>query len=350
AERTTVEEDFRLYRGIAARIQDLAAVDADDRSHVVSVGWSVLSLFAAGSERRGRLEHLLDPGTDFLNQFIAPLHAVFLRGDGLAEAKDNRPRSDAPPALGQDPTGAEDGDGDDLDAGVEREHERALLEGEQLSGRRASPLGEDDDGAVVLPQQLAGLVQRLDGRSAVAPVDRNVAGGLPRLPEDRDHAEFLLGDEAVALRDRRGERPDVEPGDVVRREDLGPVRIDVLRALDGDGRAADAQHHASPRSAGPVVDAAADAEQRRYDDDRGQEDGTEEEGEVCPDGTDQRLSPAKWRYPSTSGGTMEPSLRCSATPGSSRTVPTRVSTTPNESMNSFAPFCTAPGRAAKHSS
>src|SRR5690606_2293223 len=116
AERAAVQDDVRLYRGIAARVEDLAAVDADDRSHVQSIGWSVLSPSAGGpEERRGRLEHRLDPRADFRNQFVAPLLAVLLGGDGLAEANDNRPRSDAPPALRQDSARAEHGDGDDLD-------------------------------------------------------------------------------------------------------------------------------------------------------------------------------------------------------------------------------------------
>src|SRR5690606_7647744 len=108
-----------------------------------------------------------DTGTHELDQIVALGFRVLSHRDRLAEAKDNSPRTDSPAALGLDPTRPQHGDGDDVDAGPEREHERALLEGEQLAGGRAGPLGEDDDGAVVLAEQASCLVEGLDGGGAV---------------------------------------------------------------------------------------------------------------------------------------------------------------------------------------
>src|SRR5690606_3309524 len=190
------------------------------------------------------------------------------------------------------------------------------------------PVGEDDDGAVVLLEEPAGLVERLDRRGAVAPVDGDVAGGLPGGPEERDPGQLLLRDGAITRRDRRGDRPHVAPGHVVRRDALRPVRAHVLQARDAKGRTARAHHPGAPRAPGPVVDSAADAEQRADYHDRGKDDCNDNQDRVRPDGTDQRPPPAKWRYPSTSGGAMEPSPRRSAIPVSSRTTPTRVSAMP----------------------
>src|SRR5690606_30370386 len=195
------------------------------------------------------------------DQFVACRLVVALGRDRRAEAKDNRPRPDAPPALGQDSARAQYGHGDDLYARPEGEHEGALLERQQLARRRARAFGEDDDGAVVAAQATPGLVERLDGRRAIAPVDRNVSRGFPGLPEERDRAQLLLRHETVAFRDEGGECPDVVPRDVVRREDLRPVVVNVLKAFEVDGRAARPQHPPAPRPARPVVDAATDPEE-----------------------------------------------------------------------------------------
>src|SRR5690606_15049530 len=159
------------------------------------------------------------PGADLLDQRIALGDRVIAGPDRLAEAKDNLTLADAPGACRHDLAGPEDRDRDDVDAGVERAHEGALLELAQLTGPGSGALRVDDDGDVVTVEPLARHLQRADRRGPVLAAHGVVARGLTGGAEERDVLQLLLGDEYVTLRDHGGEREDVELGLVVRRED-----------------------------------------------------------------------------------------------------------------------------------
>src|SRR5690606_28140108 len=83
-------------------------------------------------DRDRRIEEALDVCTHASDQLVSTAFGVLRGGKGVAESNDNLALAHAPPALGQDSASADDGGGNDVDAHLEREHERALLERQQL--------------------------------------------------------------------------------------------------------------------------------------------------------------------------------------------------------------------------
>src|SRR5690606_26662313 len=209
--------ESRISRARTSRIADMkeprpgygsaaCGAAADRGAHAQPSGCAL-----ANRTRDRRFEHPLDAPAHVGDQHVPGRLRVVTHPDRLAEADDNPARADAPGALGKDVAGAEDGDGHDVHARVQREHERALLERLEPAVARPRSLREDHDGAVVLAEQPPGLVERADRRGAVAAVHGDVARRLPGWAEERDPGELLLCDEPVALGDRDGEREHVVP-------------------------------------------------------------------------------------------------------------------------------------------
>src|SRR5690606_30839265 len=152
--------------------------------------------------------------------------------------------------------------------------------------------------------------------------------------------QLLLRDEAVPFRGVGGECEDVEPRDVIGDDDLGPVRREVLDALDMDADTGRAEEPARPPARYAIVEAGRCTRVRPDDDEQAQRDRGGEDVECEPGGADHDGCAAKWSCPVQGSSTTAPSSR-SITPAPSCTLPTQVSGRRNVSVNASTRRSTA---------
>ena len=145
---------------------------------------------------------------------------------GAADADADLVRADAP-ALA-DRLGADDGDGDDGRAGLEREPADAAARAAERAGADARALGEDQDGVAAGEDRLGGLDHV---RVALAAADREGAEVVEQPAGEAAAEQLLLGDVV--------ERPPRERGDDERVEERAVVRGEDHRAVGGDVLAPD---------------------------------------------------------------------------------------------------------------
>src|SRR5262249_55068152 len=108
------------------------------------------------------LQHFLDLTTDETNQLIAVLLIVADGRYRLAEANDNPAFPYTPVAFLEHRATADNSRRHDVDVCVQREHERAFFEGQQLAIPGARSLREDHDCAVVLADEIAVVLECTD--------------------------------------------------------------------------------------------------------------------------------------------------------------------------------------------
>src|SRR5690606_30484443 len=147
-----------------------------------------------GASRR-IVQHRLHLVAHARDQLVAPRQLDSSGRYGRTEANDNPAGTHAPAILPHDSIGAEHSHGNDVDAVVQREHERTLLERLELPGRGARALREDHDRAVVPPDRLTRAAETRNCARVVTTVDGDVTRGLPCTAEERDPRELLLRDE-----------------------------------------------------------------------------------------------------------------------------------------------------------
>ena len=144
-------------------------------------------------------------------------------GQRAADADAHLVRADAPAAA--DGLGADDGDGHDRHAGLEREAPDAALGLAERARADPGALGEDDDDVAAL-QDLAGRGHRV--LVGVAAVDREGAERVedPRLPALAE--QLLLGDEVDRPPHERADHEGIQERPVVGGDDEGALGRDVL--------------------------------------------------------------------------------------------------------------------------
>ncbi len=132
-------------------------------------------------------------------------------------------------AFGHDVVRARNRDGNDGNSALEREIERAFLEGQQLAVERA--LAFDVDGHVnALVDDLLGGVDSVDASLAIAAVDGDERAKAHGASEDGRAKQLLLDQDRSAARDERNGDRWVEIGDVVRHEDVSARGVELVEA------------------------------------------------------------------------------------------------------------------------
>src|SRR2546426_188271 len=211
------------------------------------------------------------------------------RGNGRRDEQLDGTGPKPPGTLRQNLKRVVDVNGNDRNLSGNREAKRRILEGQQLAGAAARPFRKNADGGGPALYRPRRLIVRLERLLAGGTIDRNVAGGLHRAPQQRDLEELLLGDEAHRCGQRRKQRPDVEHRRVIRGIHHQPVARDVLEALGDHRRPRRPEYIPRPVRAGPVIDAAdpvAHAKQPGHDGNECMNDCRNDENYIVPEGAD----------------------------------------------------------------
>src|ERR1051325_3062017 len=254
-------------------------------------------------------------------------------GNGRRDQQLDRPAPQSPGSLGQDLECVVDVDRHERHLGRDRQTERRVLEGQQLTGAAARPFRKNDDRRHAVTNRPRRCVVGLERFFAGGAVDRDVARRAHSATQERNLEQLLLRDEANRAGQCREQRPDVEHRRVVRRvHERLPAR-DELQPFGEHGRAGSAQDLLGPVDVGPIVDAAdcvLDAEDAAEDGAAGVNDGGDEENYIIPERADHWRW-AKGSYPAGNGTDLLWSSRRTPPrrpPAPRRHVPMRVRCTP----------------------
>jgi hypothetical protein len=147
----------------------------------------------------------------------------------------------------------DDGDGNQRQAGLQREPEAALLERLERAVARARAFGEEEgrDAAAEEPRR---ALQAGDGLGRRAAVDGDVAGA-PEVPAEEGNQEDLALGRDAQLRGQVAEHDgDVHPALVRREEDVRLARAQMLGAVDAHVEQRRPRNHPAPRARAPVLE------------------------------------------------------------------------------------------------
>src|SRR5205814_9569068 len=156
------------------------------------------------------------------------------------------PPGDLPGAGGKDFAAAADDERHDRELGLEREHEAALLERQEVLTRRGARAFGEDHHRDALEHLVLGSAQARDRLLAIAAIDDDVTRMAERPSEQRDPRELLLRHPAeLELFERVDHREDVGLTAVIGHEDVGRKRIE--RSEPADAYADPEEREVEPR-------------------------------------------------------------------------------------------------------
>ena len=135
---------------------------------------------------------------------------------------------------------------------LQGEGEGASQETPQLAVTRPGPLRKQHESQLLGLHPLACLPKRFPRAPGAVAVDEHMPRGTHPHREHRNVRQLSLRDEAHGHGEARDERPDVEIRLVVRGDDLGPGRVEMLEAVDRDAHTRGRKHGASPAAVGPI--------------------------------------------------------------------------------------------------
>lgn len=153
---------------------------------------------------------------------------------------------------------------------IDRDAECSLLEGEHFTLGASCPLGEHKEGVAAFCRDLDTFVDCLARRACTRlAIDLDDADCPHRRTNDGDFEHFLLGQEAALNGQHLEQQRDVELAQVIRRNDVPGLGIDVLEATDVESARWQREEDPCPMVDDAIVKWRGRIDPAVHDDDRG---------------------------------------------------------------------------------
>jgi hypothetical protein len=176
-------------------------------------------------------------------------------GDGVSDYDQERAGVQGVDVDGEKLVGADEGEGDEGDLGLDGHVGAAGHHGLELTGRGAASFRKEDEGEALF-ESCDAAVEARNERTGAVHVDRNLAGVIEVPTDEGDLPEALLREDAELEREPGEEDRSVHVTEVVGSVDGGFMNMELVGSDDFDGRETNEQEGSSPEAGDGVLLAA----------------------------------------------------------------------------------------------